>query len=207
MDRRQLDDAMMRVFLPVLLLVPMAASCSGLGHLPAGFAEIALEAPQAQPLRIALRGGEIYRVSAPLGPGEVPADVRFEVTALLPGGTTTSQRREWGPLGSGYRIEKHYPEEASGQWRSVLVDPGGKILESTHSLPMAEVPQVVLMAAADDLRRDLDRIDVVHDVNGEEFFRIRARDTIGREYLVVCAVDGTGVAVSRVLQAELTVDL
>ena len=109
------------------------------------------------------------------------------------------------PLGSGYRIEKHYPEEASGKWRSVLVAPGGRILESTHSLPMAAVPQAVLMAAADDLRRDLDRIDVVH-VNAEEFFRIRARDTIGREYLVVCAADGTGVQVSRILQTQVTVD-
>ncbi len=196
----------MRMFATVLLLAPMAASCSGLGHLPAEFAEIALEAPQAQPLRIALRGGEVHSVSAPLGPGGVPADVRRAAEAIVPGGTTTRQDREWGPLGSGYRIEKHYPEEASGQWRSVLVDPGGRILERTHSLPMTLVPQAVLMAAAGDLRRDLDRIDVVHNVNGEEFFRIRARDTIGREYLVVCAVDGTGVRVSRILQAQLTVD-
>ncbi len=196
----------MRVFATVLLLAPMAASCSGLGHLPAEFAEIALEAPQAQPPRIALGGGEVHSVSAPLGPGGVPADVRRAAEAIVPGGTTTRQDREWGPLGSGYRIEKHYPEEASGQWRSVLVDPGGRILERTHSLPMAVVPQAVLMAAAGDLRRDLDRIDVVQNINDEEFFRIRARDTIGREYLVVCAVDGTRVQVSRILQAELTVD-
>ncbi len=165
---------------------------------------MAREAPQNEPLRISVRDGQIIMLAAPLGRGAVPSEVRRIVESVHPGGETAASFREWGPLGSGYRVEKHYSQEPSGQWRSVLLDEGGAVLERTHSLPIALVPQAVLLAAAQDSRRDLNRVDVVQNSAGEEYFRIRAVDTIGREYSVECAVDGTRVRVARILQTLMT---
>lgn len=186
-----------------LLLLPLAA-CSGLGSVPTDFTAMAREAPQDQPLRITIRDGQIIMVAAPLGPRAVPTELRRIIESVHPGGETVASFREWGPLGSGYRVEKHYSQEPSGQWRSVLVDDSGAVLERTHSLPVSVVPQAVLLAAAQDSRRDLNRVDVVQNSAGEEYFRIRAVDTIGREYLVECAVDGTRVRVARILQTLMT---
>ncbi len=188
-----------------LSLLPLAA-CSGLGSVPTDFTAMAREAPQDQPLRITVRDGQIIMVAAPLGPRAVPARLRRIVESVHPGGETVASFREWGPLGSGYRVEKHYSQEPSGQWRSVLLDEGGAVLERTHSLPISTVPQAVLLAAAQDFRRDLTRVDVVQNSAGEEYFRVRAVDTIGREYLVECAVDGTRVRVARILQTLMTLN-
>ena len=197
----------MRPSLALLLLAPLTATCSSLGHLPPEFGALALEAPPDQPLRIALRGGTVETVSVPLGLGRFPpAAARRAAELVHPEGTTVMQSREWGYLGTGYRIEKHYPDEPSGQWRSVLVDSDGRILERTHSLPIPVVPQEVLATASGNSRRDVDRIDVVQNINGEEFFRIQVTNNQGHKYLVTCDVNGGGVVEARILQTVLAVD-
>lgn len=194
--------APVRCLLPLLILAPIA--CSGLGHVPADFDAVALEAPANEPVRLFVENGEITSLSVPLPRGGVPLEARRVADLVFPGGTIVFEGREWGPLGNGYRIEKYYPDVVSER-RSLLVAAGGEILEQTHSLPVAEAPQDVLLAAAADYRRDLDRIDVVHSGDDREYFRVHATDTMGRGYLVECAPDGGDLRVARILQAEVAV--
>lgn len=172
--------------------------------LPAPFHGLAAEAPQGTAVRIVTDRDELVGVAVPVGPGGLPAHVRMRVDAIQPGGDAVFEGREWGPRGDGFRVDKRYREGSEEHWRSVLVSAQGEVLERSHSLPLPEVPQAVLLSAMRDGRRDVTRIDIVSGGFREELYRLWTVDRIGREYVVECDLDGDLLGVWRQLATHLS---
>jgi hypothetical protein len=190
-----------RVWLPLLIL----AACGSAPPLPPGFAALAAEAPEDEPARLYVDGDRIASAAASLGPGGLPHEVRIAADAIAPGGRTVFTGREWGPRGSGWRIEKAYQDGKQEHFRSMLLGSDGSVLERSHSLPLSEVPQQVLLAAQAPARSDVQRVDIVSGPTAEEGYRVTVADRAGRTYLVACDLQGRSPVTWRVLMARIAV--
>lgn len=187
-----------------LSLVALGA-CAGAPALPTGFAELAAEAPDDEPLRLCLDGERIVSASASLGPGALPLAVRVTADAIAPGGRVVFTGREWGPRGSGYRVEKAYRDGKQEHFRSMLLAGDGAVLERSHSLPIGEVPQPVLLAAQAPARIDVRRVDIVSGPTAEECYRVLVADRAGRTFLVECDLRGRSAVTWRIVNARIAV--
>lgn len=188
---------------PCVLSACWLASCQAPPALPPGFAALAADAPESQPLRLQLADDRIVAAAVPLGPGGLPAAVRPLLLAIEPGGETVYEAREWSWRGDGYRVEKVYGEGREQQFRSALIAADGTVLERSHSVPIGEVPQAVLLVAMAGGRRELLRAEIVSDRDREVLWRLSLRDGGGRRFSTEVALDGSAAAVRRVLEAEV----
>jgi len=177
------------------------AGCAGTG-LPAGFAAAAAEAPEDIPVRLSLTGDAVTGAAAPLGPGGLPPPVRTAAEAIVPGGTVVFSGREWGAFGDGYRIEKRYREDGGESFCSVLMDADGRVLERTHSVPMAKVPPVIARMAM-TMGRDLRRCEIVSDTARETAWRALVGDGLGRTHMVTLDLSGNILASHRLVRAQV----
>jgi len=190
-----------RVWLPLQIL----AACGSAPPVPAGFAALAAEAPEDEPVRLCIDGERIVSAAASLGPGGLPHDVRVAADAIAPGGRTVFMGREWGPRGSGWRIEKAYHDGKQEHFRSMLLGSDGSVLERSHSLPLLEVPQQVLLAARAEARSDVQRVDIVSGPATEEGYRVTVADRAGRTLLVECDLQGRAAVTWRIVTAHIAV--
>lgn len=189
----------------LLLLGPTLTACAGAAGLPPGFAENLAEAPEGRPVRFRSRGDALVAVAVPAVEHVLPPGLRRVVAGLVPGGRTVWFGREWGPLGHGFRLEKRYGDGGSdGDFRTVLVTPDGTVLERTHSLAIGNAPQDVLRAAMTGGRMQVERVEVVQRGEGEEGYRVRTRNALGRTFVVAVDLRARVRSVQRVLDAELS---
>ncbi len=185
-----------------LLLLPIAVACAGPG-LPDGFAAAAAQAPEAMPARLVFANDQIIAAAAGLGTGGLPAAVRAAVAGIAPDGELLFQGREWGPAGSGFRIDKRYLDGAEESFRSMLVGADGAVLERSHSVPIAKVPPAILTTAL-AIGRDLRRCEIVADGAREIGWRITLVDGDGRTMVVATGLDGVLRTRHRLVAAQAT---
>lgn len=188
--------------LGLLLLVP---ACSTPPGLPPGFGALALEAAEDEPLRLQVVDDRIIAAAVPLGPGGLPGPVRVAADAIAPGGRQVFAGREWSWRGTGFRVEKEYADGAGRHFRSVLLDEAGAVLERSHSVPPADVPQAVLLAAVAPGRTDVTRAEIVSGPNREEGWRLHVVDRGGRTFVVECDLAGGTARVARLLRTSTQV--
>ncbi|HLQ36918.1 MAG TPA: hypothetical protein VK348_03895 [Planctomycetota bacterium] len=198
---------MRTVSLVALLSCTVLCACAAT-TLPPGFARLALTAPEDQGVRLQLAGDTIVGATVALGPGALDARLRVVVDAVVPGtgvDNATFIGREWGPRGEGYRVERTYGTGVAQQFRSVLVDRDGTVLERTHTLALAEVPPAVLAAAAPIGVHDLQRLEIVSGPAVEECYRLLLHDRAGRVFVVETSLQGVLLRSSRLLVATVAV--
>lgn len=105
-----------------------------------------------------------------------------------------------GPRGRGYRIEKAYAEPLHR--RSVLVDGDGAVLERAHTVPMPDVPQDVLAAAATKAPR-VEEAWIVSGPLHEEHWSVLVRERSGAAHLLRIGLDGRLVRAARRVAARV----
>jgi hypothetical protein len=175
-------------------LVALAA-CSA-ARVPPSLQALLRDSPENVPARLTIEQNRIVGAAVPIGPGELPPAVRTALEAVVPGGELTFRGREWGPRGAGFRVDKRYPDSGGGQVRSALVGADGTVLERSHSVPLAEVPQHVLAIGlatgpiVDDAR-------IVSGPDHEEHWSLSVRDRQGHVSTVTVSLDGRRLATRR----------
>jgi hypothetical protein len=187
-----------------LALAAMLCACAGAHPHRAQLAALLQDAPNDAPARFTLAGDRLVGAAAPLGPGELPPEVRIVFDAIAPAGRTLFVGREWGERGDGYRLDKEYPDEPGAPQRSVLAARDGTVLERWHTVPLPDVPQHVLATAL----RVGPFVDQVRKVSGrehEELWTLVVRDRTRRTFAVDIGLDGALLRRARVLPAQLAV--
>lgn len=190
-----------RTSLLLLLLALPWPACATAG-LPRGFAKALAESPLDAPARLWLDGERVAGGAVALGPGGLPRPVRVAADGIAPGGETVFSGREWGPAGTGFRIEKRYLEGATESFRSVLLTADGAVLERAHSVPLHEVPAAVLMTAM-AVGRDVLRCDIVADAARERSWSAYVRNAIGWTFVVAIGLDGSLLELRREVAATI----
>jgi hypothetical protein len=177
------------------MLLPLAfGACAARSAVPTALAAELAESPPAAEARLWLAGDRIVAAAIPLGPGWLTPTVQTTLRAVAPDGETTFTAREYGPRGTGLRIEKHYTEPAHD--RSVLIGEDGAVLERAHTWPIPEVPQDVLATAL----RTGPKITTAWIVSGptaEEYWDLVVQDRDGQTIVVRIGLDGRELARSR----------
>jgi hypothetical protein len=160
------------------------------------------QAPEDMPARLLVTADGLHGFAIGLGPGTLPDAVRTTIDAVAPAGELQFQGREWGPRGSGYRIEKHYRDGAAEHVRSVLVAADGAVLERWHTVPLADVPAMVLRTAM-QTAPEVVAAAIVSGPIAEEHWLCTVRNRIGHTLLVTVGLDGRDRGTVRRLAARL----
>jgi hypothetical protein len=188
---------MLRRHAPVALLLAAACATSAV---PASFADEVLAAPGDGEPRLLLNGNSIVAATAPLPTRDLPRAVAVMLDAIAPDGQRTFTGREWGPRGEGYRIDCSYTDPP--HVRSMLLTPDGRVLERSHTVPIADVPQHIL---ATGLRTAslIDEAAIVSGPEREEYWTLMVRDRSGRRFAVRIDLAGHQLSSWRRLAARL----
>lgn len=185
-------------------MVPLLAlgACSTTGIVPTNLAAAMAEAPTGTPTRLWLDGDRIVAAAVPVGPGALPPAVRTTIDAVAPRGELLWQGREWSGRGEGFRIEKRYRENGSEHVRSALIGDDGAVLERSHSMPLGEVPQVV-MATVLSSGPHVDEARIVSGPEREEYWSCTVRNRIGWVLVVEVGLDGVLLRKRRQVEARI----
>jgi hypothetical protein len=178
-------------------------ACGGLPKLPPGFTAALAESPTEPPCRLRTAGDRVVAAAVPVGPGGLPPAVRTAIDSIQPGGKTLFAGREWGPRGDGYRSEKLYTDQGQEHFRSLLVAADGRVLERSHSVPLASAPPAVVTAAMAS-GPEVMRLEIVSGPEHEEGWRATVRNRAGWTHEVILSLRGTVLQVSRVVAAQFT---
>jgi hypothetical protein len=175
--------------LPFCWLLAMVA-CSTAAPVPESLQTLLGESPDGNPARLSISGNRIVAAAIAVGNGSIPRAARTAIDAIEPEGEVLFTGREWGPRGTGFRVEKRYREGTKEHVRSVLVDADGRVLEREHSVPIAEVPQHVLVAAM-HLGSMIDEARIVSGPVREEYWSVSVRDRLGRTFVARVSLEGS----------------
>jgi hypothetical protein len=165
-------------------------ACSTAAPVPESLQTMLGESPDGNPARLSISGNRIVAAAIAVGNGSMPRAARTAIDAIEPEGEVLFTGREWGPRGTGFRVEKRYREGTKEHVRSVLVDADGRVLEREHSVPIAEVPQHVLVAAM-HLGSMIDESRIVSGPVREEYWSVSVRDRLGRTFVARVSLDGS----------------
>ena len=164
-------------------------------------AELLAKAEPNQITRLTLNGDRVVSLAVPIDFRSLPALARTTCNAITPAGRLLFCGREQGPRGDGYRVEYSYAEPVEHQ-RSLLVDADGAVLERSHTLPLAKVPQHVL-AAVLTKNTLIESAEIVSGPVREEFWRIVAKDRRGHVFLVLVGLEGNELSRFRRNQSRV----
>ena len=178
------------------------AACATDARLPADLAARFAEAPADASGRLWLEGDRIAAAAIAVGPGALPPAVRTTIDAVAPRGELVFQGREWSSRGEGFRIEKRYRENGNEHTRSVLVADDGRVLERSHSVPIAEVPQDVL-AVALQRGHQVDEARIVSGAEREEHWSCTVTNRMGWSFVVDIGLDRALLRTRRRVQVRL----
>jgi hypothetical protein len=174
---------------PLCWLLALAA-CSTAAPVPETLQTLLGESPDGNPARLSIGGNRIVAAAVAIGNASVPKAARTAIEAIAPQGELLFMGREWGPRGTGFRVEKRYREGSKEHVRSVLVDADGHVLEREHSVPIAEVPQHVLVAAM-RLGSMIDEARIVSGPTREEYWSVSVRNRHGHTFVARVSLDGS----------------
>lgn len=177
-------------------------ACAAPAPLPHAFVRLLAETPEDQPARLTVAGDTVVAAAVATGPGSLPPAVRTTLSAVAPGGELVFQGREWGPRGTGFRIDKHYREGAVEHSRSALIAQDGAVLERAHTVPLADVPHAVL-ATALQAGPHVQQAWIVSGPRVEECWRCVVRDRLGHTHVVTVGLDGAHLGTVRRVTARL----
>ena len=166
------------------------AACSTAAPVPDSLQTLLGESPDGNSARLSIGGNRITAAAVAVGNASLPKAARKSIDAIAPEGELLFAGREWGPRGAGFRVEKRYREGAKEHVRSVLVDADGRVLERAHSVPIAEVPQHVLVAAM-LVGATIDEARIVSGPEREEYWSVSVRDRLGRTFVARVSLDGS----------------
>lgn len=152
-------------------------------------AELLAEAETNQQARIIVSGNQVVAFATPVDFRVLPAAARKTCETVAPEGTLTFCGVERGPRGEGFRVEKRYLEPTPHE-RALLVDADGRVLERSHTVPVAQTPQHVL-ATALRCGKFVERVEIVSGPVREEHWQALVRDRDGRMFSVIIGLDGT----------------
>mgnify|MGYP003674048535 FL=1 len=165
-------------------------------------ASLLADAEPNQPVRLLIAGDRLLSTAVPIDFHAVPALARTTSEAIAPDGVLEFCAHEIGPRGEGFRLEKRY-EEPFPHVRSVLVDMLGNVLERSHTVPVAKVPQDVLGAALSS-GTFVDSVAIVSGPVQEEFWHVVTKDRRGRIFVITVDLDGN--VLSQVRRNQSRVD-
>lgn len=187
----------------LLATVALLGACAGPERAPA-LATWLRDAPEGQTTQLWLVDARIARAVVPLGPGEVPRAARERVEQAAPGGSVTFQGREWGPFGTGFRIDKRYDESQPALLRSALVSAEGMLLDFGQTAPLTQVPRAVLDAAL-SFGREVRACWLFAEPGREPRWECSVQDGLGRVLVVTIDTNGRVRSTSREVGARLRV--
>lgn len=176
------------------------AACAGTGQRATDLAAALAIAPPGTMARLWLDGDRLGTVVVPCHTAELPPPVRQMMAAVAPDGERRFTGREWGPRGQGFRVEVRYDDPA--HVRSVLLAMDGAVLERSHTVPLAEVPQHVVATAL----RTAPFVDEAWIVSGpqrEEYWDLWLRERSGALHTTRIGLDGRAIASRRRLDARV----
>lgn len=159
------------------------------------------DAEPNQVVRLAIAGDRVITTAVPVDFRTVPALARTTADAIAPNGVLEFCAREIGARGDGFRLEKRY-ELPFPHLRSVLIDELGNVLERSHTMPVAKVPQGVLGAAL-RVGTLVESAAIVSGPVQEEFWRIITKDRRGRIFVITIGLDGHVLSQIRRNQSRL----
>src|SRR5690606_5917897 len=151
--------------------------------------------------RLTLAGTTVTAAAVAVEYRTIPALARTTCEAIAPDGVLEFCGQENGARGFGFRIEKRY-EQPFPHLRSVLVDATGEVMERSHTLPVADVPQHVLGAALAGGTL-VDSVAIVSGPRKEEFWRIVTRDRRGRVFVITVDLNGNLMSKQRRHQSRV----
>ena len=174
---------------PFCLLLALAA-CSTAAPVPESLQTLLGESPDGGAARLSISGNRIVAAAVAVTTASVPKAARKAIDAVEQQGDVLFTGREWGPRGTGFRVEKRYREGAREDVLSVLVDAEGNVLEREHSVAIAKVPQHVLVAAM-RVGPTIDEARIVSGPEHEEYWSVSVRDRLGRTFVARVSLSGT----------------
>jgi hypothetical protein len=151
-------------------------------------ADLLNNAEPNQGVRLVIAGNTVISTAVPVDFRTVPALARTTADAIAPNGVLEFCAREIGARGDGFRLEKRY-ELPFPHLRSVLVDELGNVLERSHTVPVAKVPQGVLSGAL-RVGTLVETVSIVSGPTKEEFWRIITKDRRGRTFVITVDLNG-----------------
>ena len=180
----------------LLLALSFALAACAAAPVPDDLQQWLQDAPPESAARLTLRDGAVAAAAVAIDPRNLPATVRTALEAVAPAGKMTFCGREWSSRGDGYRIDKDYTDQPEPHTRSLLLAANGQVLERSHSVGIADVPQHILATAL----QTGPRIDVAHIVSGpehEEYWLVIVRDRSDRSYRLHIGLEGQELSRSR----------
>ncbi len=187
---------------PNASLAFLALAACAAASIPADLTAHLADAPVDTPTRLWLDGDRIVAAAVAVGPGVLPPEVRVTADAVAPRGELLFYGREWSERGEGFRIEKRYRDVGAEHVRSVLIAADGSVLERAHTVPLAKVPQHVLVAA---LRVGPEVVEarIVSGRTEEEYWTCVCRNRIGRTFVADIDLDGRLLRTRRRVDASV----
>ncbi|MCC7395865.1 MAG: hypothetical protein IT455_02245 [Planctomycetes bacterium] len=183
--------------------LPLALAACATSSADADQRRLWAAAPAHATARLWLADGHLAGVVVPTGgPGSMPLAVRTTLRAVAPDGETLFEGREWGPAGTGWRIEKRYHEDRADHLRSLLIAADGRVLERDHTVPLAAVPPAVL-ATALPLGPIVDEARIVSDGDRETHWLLVVRDRDERVFVAKVGLRGEDLGHLRRLPARI----
>ncbi|MCK5941071.1 MAG: hypothetical protein KAI24_03800 [Planctomycetes bacterium] len=177
----------------------LLAGCASSGA--ASLDELLADSAIGQPARLTVDGGAVVAFATPVAYRALPPAARLTCDTIAPDGELTFCAFEHGARGAGFRVEKRYGDPDPHD-RSVLVDEHGAVLERSHTLPVARVPQHVL-ATALTIGTFVESAAIVSGPVREEFWRVLVKDRRGRTFALTIELDGQLRANRRRKQARV----
>ncbi|HEX6810349.1 MAG TPA: hypothetical protein VF384_01885 [Planctomycetota bacterium] len=174
------------------------AACSAAAPVPETLQTLLGESPDGNEARLSVVGNRIVGAAVAITPAAMPKAARTMIEAIARDGDLLFSGREWGPRGAGFRVEKRYREGVL----SVLVDADGRVLERSHSVPIADVPQHVL-AAALRVGPVIEEARSVSGTSREEYWSVLVRDRLGRSFVARVGLEGTLIDSVRRVSARV----
>lgn len=194
---------------PILGCCLALTACAAPGNVPVTLAQFLASCPEQsrpeqRPARLWLDGNRILAAAVDLGPGSLPAAVRTSFHAFAQRGEICFEGREWGPRGTGFRVEKQDRVDAAVHTYSALIAPDGATLERSHSVPIANTPQNVLVAAM-QVGSEVEEVQIVSGPEVEEAWRCTVKDRLGHRFVVTLGLDGTLLQTLRRITAQVEI--
>lgn len=186
----------------VIVLALVAAACTNAPHRIPDIGTMLAVPSDGTPWRLQVHEGRIQAVTISIPAHTVPAFLVKQAQALVPDASPHFHGREWGPNGSGYRLEFRRQTPQGEDAHSMLLGRSGTMLEYRRSAPLPAVPAKVLSTAL-AIGPQVEAAQLCTNANSTQTWHCTILDTQGRRHTSLIDPTGRLIAVHKVVQAEI----
>jgi len=189
----------------IAILIILALAGSACRHAPHRIPDLEtlLAIPSdGSPWRLQVQHREIQAVTIGIPRHTVPSALARQAQSLLPDAHQGYSGREWGPQGSGYRLEFLRQSGEFEELHSLLLEPSGAVLDYRRSAPLRLVPVAVLGTAL-TIGPQIEQAQVCTAGTSTHVWHCTVIDAQGRRHISTIAPDGDLVSLHQIVPAEI----